>query len=170
MKKSRGKKNRAGRVALYGMLTALAMIFSYIEMLLPIPVGIPGVKPGLANLVVFAALYRMTALDAFVISMARILLVGMTFGNMSAMIYSLSGGILSFLVMWFLKKRDLFTGTGVSIAGGVAHNIGQLAAAALVLESGAVFGYFPALLVSGAVTGALVGLIGGLIIMRLPGS
>ncbi len=162
------KKAKQRKTALYGVLVALAMIFSYIETLIPIPIGIPGVKPGLANLVVFAALYRMGPLDAFVISMVRIVLVGITFGSLSAMLYSFAGGIFSFLIMWLCWKKDWFTRVGVSVAGGVSHNIGQLAAAALVLESGAVFSYLPVLLLSGTVTGALIGLVGGLILERLP--
>ncbi len=162
------KRKRSEKVAWYGALTALAMIFSYIETLIPITVGVPGVKPGLANLVVFAALYKMSPRDAFVISMARILLAGMTFGNMASMIYSFAGGILSFLVMWFLWKKDWLEKVGVSIAGGVAHNIGQLLAAAFVVESGSVFAYLPVLLVSGTLMGALIGFLGGLLIARLP--
>ncbi|EET62307.1 hypothetical protein BRYFOR_05340 [Marvinbryantia formatexigens DSM 14469] len=164
------KMQTAGeRAAMYGVLVALAMIFSYVETLIPIPMGIPGVKPGLANLVVFAALYRMCPADAFVISMVRILLVGMTFGNEFAMLYSFAGGMLSFLVMWFAKKKEWLGMTGVSIAGGIAHNIGQLLVAAAVLESMAVFTYLPVLLLAGTVMGAFIGLLGAQVIKRLPG-
>lgn len=172
MKKGREKEGRqkkgtvAERAAMYGVLVALAMVFSYIETLIPIPMAVPGVKPGLANLVVFAALYTMRPADAFVISMVRILLVGMTFSSAFSMLYSFAGGSLSFLVMWLCKKNGWLSKTGVSIAGGIAHNIGQLAVAALVLENAAVFAYLPALLLAGSVMGAFIGLLGAQIIKR----
>lgn len=161
-------KVHAKRVAMYGVLIALAMILSYIETLIPVSIGIPGAKLGLANLTVFAALYMMEPIDAFAISMVRILLVGITFGNMFALLYSFAGGILSYLVMLLCKKKEWLDKLGVSVAGGISHNIGQLAVAAAVLENTAVVTYLPVLLLAGAVTGALIGMLGGLIIKRLP--
>ena len=149
------------------MLIALAMVLSYVEMLIPLPVGIPGVKPGLANLVVFLALYTMTAREAFLISMVRILLVSITFGNGSAFLYSMAGGILSFLVMWIFQKKDFLLPAGVSIAGGIAHNVGQLLMAAVILENGAVFTYFPVLLAAGCITGGIIGFLGEQIRKRI---
>ena len=154
------KKSSAQKVALYGVLIALAMVLSYVDMLIPLPVGIPGVKPGLANLVVFLALYTMTAREALLISMVRILLVSITFGNGSAFLYSMAGGILSFLVMWIFQKKDFLLPAGVSIAGGIAHNVGQLLMAAVILENGAVFTYFPVLLAAGCITGGIIGFLG----------
>ena len=161
------KKSSAQKVALYGVLIALAMVLSYVEMLIPLPVGIPGVKPGLANLVVFLALYTMTAREAFLISMVRILLVSITFGNGSAFLYSMAGGILSFLVMWIFQKKDFLLPAGVSIAGGIAHNVGQLLMAAVILENGAVFTYFPVLLAAGGITGGIIGFLGEQIRKRI---
>lgn len=161
------KKSSAQKVALYGVLIALAMVLSYVEMLIPLPVGIPGVKPGLANLVVFLALYTMTAREAFLISMVRILLVSITFGNGSAFLYSMAGGILSFLVMWSFQKKDFLLPVGVSIAGGIAHNVGQLFMAAVILENGAVFTYFPVLLAAGCITGGIIGFLGEQIRKRI---
>ena len=161
------KKSSAQRVALYGVLIALAMVLSYVEMLIPLPVGIPGVKPGLANLVVFLALYTMTAREAFLISMVRILLVSISFGNGSAFLYSMAGGILSFLVMWIFQKKDFLLPAGVSIAGGIAHNVGQLLMAAVILENGAVFTYFPVLLAAGCITGGIIGFLGEQIRKRI---
>lgn len=165
MKKQR--QSKAQRTALYGVLVALAFIFSYIETLIPISIGIPGVKLGLANLAVFAALYLMTSRDAFVISMVRIVLVGFTFGNLFAMLYSLAGGILSFFVMKLCKEKDWLGQTGVSIAGGISHNVGQLLVAAAVLENTAVFTYLPVLLLAGTVTGGLIGMVGGMVLKRI---
>lgn len=161
------KKSSAQKVALYGVLIALAMVLSYVEMLIPLPVRIPGVKPGLANLVVFLALYTMTAREALLISMVRILLVSITFGNGSAFLYSMAGGILSFLVMCIFQKKDFLLPAGVSIAGGIAHNVGQLLMAAVILENGAVFTYFPVLLAAGCITGGIIGFLGEQIRKRI---
>lgn len=161
------KKSSAQKVALYGVLIALAMVLSYVDMLIPLPVGIPGVKPGLANLVVFLALYTMTAREALLISMVRVLLVSITFGNGSAFLYSMAGGILSFLVMWIFQKKDFLLPAGVSIAGGIAHNVGQLLMAAVILENGAVFTYFPVLLAAGCITGGIIGFLGEQIRKRI---
>lgn len=166
--KNRNDRTLAEKAALYGVLTALAMILSYIEMLIPISIGVPGVKPGLANLVVFTALYMMKPIDAFVISIVRVILVGFTFGNLSAMLYSLAGAVLSFFMMWLCRKKNWLSRTGVSVVGGVSHNTGQLLVASVVLENAAVFVYLPALLLAGMIMGALLGILGSLIMERLP--
>lgn len=163
------QKTRQNKTALCGVLIALAMILSYIETLIPISIGVPGVKIGLPNLVTFFALYQMTAADAFAISLVRVVLVGFTFGSMSAMLYSLAGALASLAVMYVCRKRDWMGPVGVSMAGGVFHNIGQLITAALVLESAAVFSYLPVLLAAGAAAGALVGFLGGLVAERVRG-
>lgn len=155
------------RVALCGMMVALAFILSYVEHLIPFNFGIPGVKLGLANLVVLLALYTLDLRDAFVIAVIRIILTGLTFGGLFSMLYSLAGGLLSFLLMAFLSRKKLLGTTGVSICGGIAHNVGQLLVAMCVLETSNVWYYFPVLLISGAVTGTLIGLVGGLMVGRL---
>ena len=99
----------------------------------------------------------------------RVILTGFTFGSMSMMMYGLAGAALSLLVMILSRHFDLFGITGVSIAGGVAHNIGQIAVAAMVLESGAIFYYLPVLLLSGSIAGAVIGFLGGMIVKRLQG-
>ena len=155
------------RVALCGMMVALAFILSYVEHLIPFNFGIPGVKLGLANLVVLLALYTLDLRDTFVIAVIRIILTGLTFGGLFSMLYSLAGGLLSFVLMAFLSRKNLLGTTGVSICGGIAHNIGQLLVAMCVLETGNVWYYFPVLLISGAITGTLIGLVGGLMVGRL---
>ncbi len=155
------RNSKARRVALYGMLTALAFILSYVESLVPVTVGIPGVKLGLANLVVVIALYTLDLKGAFVISVVRIVLSGLTFGGLFSMLYSLAGGLLSFAVMAILSRKKVFGTVGVSVCGGVAHNIGQLLVAMAVLETESVWYYFPVLLISGSVAGVLIGLLGG---------
>ncbi|MCD7737435.1 MAG: Gx transporter family protein [Lachnospiraceae bacterium] len=158
------------RLTTNGLLLALAFVFSYIEWLLPEFLMIPGAKPGLANIVIVTALYCVGANDALMINIVRIVLVGFTFGNMTAMIFSLAGGLLSLGVMTALKKTDHFGVTGVSIAGGVCHNTGQLMAAMVVMRTTAVIYYLPWLILLGAAAGLLVGLISGLCIRALSSS
>lgn len=149
------------------MLIALAFIFSYIESMFPMPVPVPGVKLGLANLVNVVGLYTVGVTGTAAVSLIRIVLVGFTFSNMFSMIYSLAGGILSLLVMILARKTGAFSKIGVSILGGIFHNVGQLTVAAFVTKTAGVFTYFPMLLVAGVVTGAVIGLLGGMIVERI---
>ena len=167
-KQNNKRKTAAQRISMYGICIALAMILSYVETLIPIHFAVPGVKPGLANLAVIVALYLMSPVDAWVISMVRIVLVSFTFGNVAALMYSLAGAVLSLSAMVLCQKKRWLTMTGGSIVGGVMHNIGQLLMAAVVLESAAVFTYLPALLLAGVLAGALIGLLGGMLLKRLP--
>lgn len=123
------------KVAIFGVFTALALIFSYVELLIPINFGIPGAKLGLANLMTVLVLYKMGIKEALALSVTRIILSGFMFGNLFGILYSLSGGLLSFLVMVLLKKSNRFSVAGVSIGGGTAHNIGQLLVAMVVVQT-----------------------------------
>ena len=151
------KGTKAGRMALYGMMTALAFLFGYVESLIPIHFGAPGVKLGLANLAAIVSLYLLGGAAAAGISLVRVILTGFTFGNLSMMLYGLAGAALSLLVMSILKKTDRFGCVGVSVAGGAAHNIGQIAVACLVLESASLLYYLPALLAAGTAAGCVIG-------------
>ena len=162
----RSRKQASG-VALSSVLVALTLIFSYVEMLIPFNFGVPGIKLGLSNLVVLVALYVLGPGYAFVINMVRIMLSGLLFSGLSAMLYSLSGGLLSFLVMLVLMKSRLFSPVGVSLGGGVFHNVGQLLVAALVTETVKIFLYLPVLTVAGTVTGTLLGFAAALILRRM---
>lgn len=155
------KDNMTKRVALAGMLTALAMIFSYIEAIMPFSIGIYGIKLGLANLVVLSGLYYLPHRDVFLVSVTRIFLSTLLFGNIMALAYSLAGGILSFLVMSGLQKKDIMSMAGVSTAGGICHNIGQVIVAAVILQSKGVFLYLPVLMISGIAAGLVIGLAAG---------
>ena len=155
------------KVAMAGMFTALAMIFSYVEVLIPINLGIPGMKLGLANLVVVVTLYTMGAPMAFAVSMIRIMLVSMTFGSFSAMLYSMAGGLLSFCGMALLKKVPNFSVIGVSLLGGVLHNTGQLLVAMAVVENINLIAYLPPLMIAGMVTGILIGIVSAQVIPRI---
>ncbi len=155
------------KTARYALLTALAMVLSWLESLLVFPGLLPGMKVGLTNIVVLFALYRMGLRDAVWISLARVLLASMTFGNAYSFSYSLAGAALSLAVMAGLKKRDKFSLLGVSAAGGVCHNLGQLAVAAAVLETARLGWYLPALLASGTAAGVVIGIAGGLAVERV---
>ncbi len=147
------------RVAKCGLLIALAMVFSYVEVLIPFNFGIPGIKLGLANLIVVVGFYSMKTTDVIAVSLVRIFLSGLLFGNLMSILYSLSGGILSIIVMLLLKRLHKFSIVGVSIAGGVFHNIGQIIVAMLILENFAVAVYLPPLLIAGTITGMLIGIL-----------
>ena len=157
----------AKKTAYMGMLTALALVFSYIEFLLPVNLGIPGIKLGLANLAVMVTLYTISARAAFTLSLVRILLTGFTFANLSMMIYSLAGGMLSLIIMILVKRSNLFSVTGVSVLGGVFHNLGQIIAAALVVETAGLLYYLPVLILSGTISGVLIGILSSILIQRL---
>ena len=150
------------RVAYFGVFTALALIFSYIETLVPISFGIPGVKLGLANLIIVIALYKIPLREVYVLSIVRVLLSGVLFGNYFSIAYSLAGGLLSLTVMALLKKAGGFSVIGISIAGGVCHNIGQL-----VVETFAMSYYMPVLLVAGMITGFLIGVVADQVLRRI---
>lgn len=155
------------KISYIGLLTALAFVFSYVEFLFPIGLGIPGAKLGLANLVIIAALYILRERDAFLLSMIRIVLTGFTFGNMTSMMYSLAGGLLSFVVMVIARRSRLFSTTGVSVLGGVFHNIGQIIAAMLILETSSLIYYLPVLIITGSVSGVIIGMLGAAVIKRI---
>ena len=155
------------KIAYIGLMIALAFVFSYIELLHPIHIGIPGVKLGLANLAIIVCLYTLGDKEAFLLSVIRIVLVGFTFANMSMMMYSLAGGILSFVIMWLAKKTNKLSMTGVSVLGGGFHNVGQILLAMWVLETESLLYYLPVLIGSGIVAGVVIGLLGALIAKRI---
>lgn len=160
-------KKKGSRVAYIGMLIALAFVLSYVEAMIPISLGIPGVKMGLANLVVMVTLYTLGTKEAFVLSMVRILLVGFTFGSMASMMYSFAGGLLSILVMILAKKIDKLSISGVSILGGVFHNVGQILMAMAIVENAKLLYYLPVLMISGIVAGIAIGIVASLVTKRV---
>ena len=161
-------QNKTKRLALMGLLTALGLIIGYIEFLIPIPLGIPGVKPGFANIVIVWALYSLGPWEALMINGMRIFLSGFLFGNFSMILYSLAGAAVSFLCMCLAKKSGLFSMTGVSMIGGVMHNMGQLLVAMVVLETVSLVYYGPVLLAAGVITGLLIGIVTGEVKKRIP--
>ncbi len=161
-------RHKSNNVAYMSLMTALAAVAGYLEQLIPISYfGIPGVKPGLANIVSLLVLYMFGPAYAFAVTVSRILLIGFMFGNMYSLLYSLAGGILSLTAMILLKKTGLFTMTGISSAGGIFHNIGQLIVAFVTLSGLDLKYYIPLLVISGTVFGVFTGLAGTLIYERL---
>lgn len=160
--------NRSEKIAVCAMYAALALIFSYIEAILPLNTGIPGVKLGIANLVVILALYNMNFKYAMAVNVIRILTAGLLFNGFFGAIYSLAGGITSLTVMWLLKKTGFFSITGVSMAGGVAHNMGQLLIASALVSNLRMFIYLPVLMFSGIAAGILIGITAALLNERVP--
>ena len=142
-----------------GFLLALSLILSYIESILPFSVGIPGIKLGLPNLVVILLLYVYSAKEAFTVNLLRILLSGFLFGNLYSILYALAGALCSFCLMLFLRKAKCFSIVGVSIGGGVFHNVGQILVAVFVVDTFAPAFYLPFLIIAGAVTGFLIGIV-----------
>lgn len=155
------------KTAFLGLFSALAIIFGYVETLLPVFAGIPGIKLGLANLAVLFILMRYSLTEAFLVSVIRILVIGFLFGNMFSILYSLAGAALSLLVMSLLKKGGHFSIFGISMAGGISHNIGQLLVAMAVVENLNLIYYAPALLLSGIITGMLIGYLTGEVQKRI---
>ena len=151
------------KLTISALLVALAMILSYVEVLIPFNFGIPGIKLGLANLVVVVALYLLNARQALMISVVRILLVSFTFGNMAALLYSITGGLLSFAVMVLCRRIKGLSTMSVSVAG-ISHNIGQILVAVFVVKNLNLLFYLPVLMIAGIITGLLIGLVAGLII------
>ena len=157
------------KVAYLGLMTCLAMILGYVEMLIPFNFGIPGIKLGVANIISLYVLYTSGVKESFIVLFLRILMTGFLFGNMFGIIYSLSGGILSLIIMSFLYRINIFTMSGVSIIGGVFHNIGQLIIAMIIVDNLNLVFYFPILMISGIVTVLLVGIAANIIYIRVSG-
>ena len=156
--------NRNKKLANMAMLVALAMIFSYVESLIPINFGVPGMKLGVANLVTVTGLYFLKTPEVLAVSVLRVLLTGFIFGNGMSIIYSLAGAVVSLLAMALVKKMDGISSVGVSITGGVFHNIGQILVAMSVVENLKLIYYLPVLLVAGTVTGFVIGIVAGKIL------
>lgn len=160
------------RVATVGVLTATAFFLSYLEAILPFSIGIPGVKLGLCHVVVVFALYRLSPWETGALTLVRVVLAALLFGSVASLAYSVAGAVLSLAVMLLLHRlrrgeRPLFSPMGVSIAGGVAHNVGQIICAACLMQTPGLVWYLPILLVAGAATGAVVGILGGILVARV---
>ena len=153
------KKPTAKKMALLGFFSAIAVIFGYIESLFPLFAGIPGIKPGFANLCILFTLYKYSFREAAFVSIVRILIIGFMFGNLFSILYSLAGTALSLTAMTLLKKYTSFSPYGISVAGGVTHNIGQLLIAIIIVNNRHLLFYAPFLMISGMAAGLIIGLL-----------
>ena len=155
------------QLAVVSVMIAAAMILSYVESLIPVFIPVPGLKIGLANVVSVVCLVLFGFRTAGSISLVRVCLSALLFGNAVGFIYSLCGAVLSMLVMLLLKYTRIFSTVGISVGGAVAHNIGQVLAACVVMGTAAVLAYLPILLVGGVIAGIVIGLVAGLLCARL---
>ncbi|MCR5671646.1 MAG: Gx transporter family protein [Butyrivibrio sp.] len=160
--------NKTKTIALYGILSSLALILSYVETQIPAFIAIPGMKLGLTNIVVLVALYHMDEKAALIINFVRIIIVALLFGTALSFAFSLAGGLLSGLVMILMKKTDRFGVMGVSTVGALTHNIGQILVAMIALNTRAIAWYLPVLWITGVITGLIIGFIGAMVIKKLP--
>ncbi|MGM9632323.1 MAG: Gx transporter family protein [Eubacteriales bacterium] len=156
------------KITFLGLFVALAMILSFVETLLPpITTAFPGIKMGLPNIAIMFVLYRIGAKEAAIVSLVRVLLVSILFGNVQSMLYSLCGAVLSLTAMILMQKFSSFSHVSVSVVGGVFHNIGQILMAALITDTQQIVYYLPVLLISGTAAGLLVGLTAGFLEKRV---
>lgn len=158
---------RNKKIATSALMIALAMILSFVESQIPSFFPIPGIKLGLANIAVIFALYRLSIKDAIVVSLIRVVVVSTLFGTSLTLAYSLSGAVLSLLIMVLLKKSDRFSIVGVSVAGGISHNIGQIIMAIILMHNSVISYYLPFLIISGIVTGVVISLVSAKIVERV---
>lgn len=160
-------EGKSMKTAYLGLLLALAVICGYIEALIPVPVPVPGMKLGLANLVIAAVLYLYGPVEAITVSLLRVLIIGFLFGNMFSIVYGMSGAAASLISMALLKRTRAFGIIGVSALGGVVHNVAQVIAAVLILQGFPWRRYLPVLMLAGLAAGILVGLADRIVLPRI---
>ena len=155
------------RVAFLSMCIALSMILSFVESQIPPLMAVPGVKVGLPNLVMVFMLYKIGWKETAIVSILRVILVGILFGTPLSMIYSLVGATLSLIGMILLKKTGLFAPVTVSVVGGILHNVGQIATACFVMDTAQIAYYLPVLLISGTAAGVVIGIVAVIVVMAI---
>ncbi len=161
------KKQNVKRLCTLALCIAVAMILSYLESLFPLSIAVPGVKLGFANIAVIFVLYRLGAKEAIIVSILRILWLALLFGNAMTLVYSLCGAVLSLGGMLLFQKSDRFSEVGVSIVGGVLHNVGQITVAAILMDTAQIVYYLPVLVVSGMVAGVIIGIVSAVLVKRV---
>lgn len=159
--------NKTKRLAYLAVTISVAMVLSFVESRLPAFVAVPGVKVGLANIAVIFALYKFGAKEAVAISLIRVALVALLFGSFVSLLYSVAGAVLSLSGMLLLKKLTGLSEVGVSVCGGVLHNVGQIAVACVIMQTNVIVYYLPFLLLSGTVAGVVIGLASAMLIKKI---
>lgn len=159
---------RTKKITFLALFASLALLLSYVEMLLPpIFTGVPGIKMGLPNIVIILILYRFGIKEAAIVSFVRLLIVSVLFGNITMLWYSLAGAVFSLAVMGILKKLDILSTVGVSVAGAIMHNVGQMIVAMLLMQTSEIGYYMIVLSITGTIAGIFIGLCGALLHKRL---
>ena len=161
------KKHDTKRLTTLALLVAVAMILSYIEAQIPLSVSVPGVKLGLSNIATLFALYTLGASEAALVSLVRVVLSSMLFANPIMMIYSLAGAALALMFMILMKKIGVFSMLGVSVVGGVMHNVGQIVAAVILMKDSGIAYYLIPLVISGTVAGVAIGAASALLVKKI---
>ncbi|MDO4961747.1 MAG: Gx transporter family protein [Eubacteriales bacterium] len=161
-------KRKIKKLVFLALCLSMALVLSYVEAIIPMNLGVPGAKLGLPNIMTLLLIYTVGPAEALAVSLMRIVLSGFLFGNLFAILYSGAGFLLSFAAMLLLKKTGIFGMTGVSVVGGIMHNIGQILIAAILTNAG-VFAYLPVLIAAGTIAGILIGLVGGIFVGRVLG-
>lgn len=160
-------RKRIKRITMLALCTSLALLLSYVEMLVPpIFTGVPGIKMGLPNIAIVFILYRIGAKEAAAVSFIRIAITSMLFGSPLMFVYSFAGALLSLAVMILLKKLDILSTVGVSVAGALAHNVGQILVAMWLMHTSQIGYYMIVLAITGTISGIFIGLVGGYVIKR----
>lgn len=160
--------SKTKKIALLGVLTGIALVLSYLEAILPpLYPAVPGIKVGLANIVIIFILYKYGVKEAATVSLLRVFIVALLFGNAMTFAYSIAGAVLSVLLMGLFKKINIFSQIGVSIIGGVAHNLGQILVAIVLLNSTQIAYYMVILTFTGTIAGVFVGICGAFLLKRM---
>ena len=161
-------KNKTKKVVFLGVLTSVALVLSYLEAILPpIMAAVPGIKMGLPNIVMIFLLYRFGVKESAMVSLVRLFIVALLFGNVMTFAYSFAGAALSLILMAICKKTKVFSVVGTSVVGGVAHNLGQILVAIVLLDTVQIGYYMAVLAITGTIAGVFVGFVGALILKRL---
>lgn len=161
-------RNKTRRVALLGVLTSVALVLSYLEtMLPPISTAVPGIKMGLPNIIIIFLLYKFGLKEAVTVSLIRVFIVALLFGNVMTLAYSVAGAVLSLGLMTLFKKLDFFSQVGVSIIGGISHNLGQILVAIFLFDTIQIGYYMIVLSITGTIAGVIIGIISSILVKKL---
>lgn len=161
-------RNKTRRIALLGVLTSVALVLSYLEVMLPpISTAVPGIKMGLPNIIIIFVLYKFGLKEAVTVSIIRVFIVALLFGNVMTLAYSVAGAVLSLALMTLFKKINLFSIVGVSIIGGITHNLGQILVAIFLFDTIQIGYYMIVLSITGTIAGVLIGIISSILVKKL---
>ncbi len=161
-------RNKTRRIALLGVLTSVALVLSYLEVMLPpISTAVPGIKMGLPNIIIIFLLYKYGIKEAVTVSLIRVFIVALLFGNVMTLAYSVAGAVLSLALMTLFMKIKLFSQIGVSIIGGISHNLGQILVAIFLFDTIQIGYYMIVLSITGTIAGVLIGIISSILVKKL---